>query len=76
MFWWVFTLENLSGLKAILVGSTALFALLVAVPFVDRGPNRWWRRRPVAMVGGALVLAVLAVLTIMTAVTPPAAHLG
>lgn len=76
MFWWIFTLENLFGLKAILVGSAALFALLVALPFVDRGPMRWWRRRPVAMVALALVLLTLAVLTIMTALTPPAAHLG
>ena len=76
MFWWVFTLENLFGLKAILVGSGVLFALLVAVPFVDRGPNRWWRRRPVAMAALAVVLAVLAALTIMTALTPPASHLG
>jgi len=75
MFWWVFTLENLFGLKAILVGSGALFGLLVAVPFVDRNPNRWWRRRPVAMVALAVVLIVLVVLTIMTAVTSPATHI-
>jgi len=76
MFWWVFTLENLFGLKAILVGSGVLFGLLVAVPFVDRNPNRWWRRRPVAMVALVVVLVALVVLTIMTAVTPPATHVG
>jgi len=76
MFWWVFTLENLFGLKAILVGSGVLFGLLVAVPFVDRNPNRWWRRRPVAMVALAVVLVALVVLTIMTAMTPPATHVG
>jgi ubiquinol-cytochrome c reductase cytochrome b subunit len=76
MFWWVFTLENLFGLKAILVGSGVLFGLLVAVPFLDRNPNRWWRRRPVAMAALAVVLVVLIVLTIMTAVTPPATHVG
>ena len=75
MFWWVFTLENLFGLKAILVGSGVLFALLIAVPFIDRNPNRWWRRRPVAMVALAVVLLVLVVLTIMTAITPPATHI-
>src|SRR3546814_2498956 len=52
----VFTLENLFGLKAILVGSGVLFGLLIAVPFVDRNPNRWWRRRPVAMMALAVVL--------------------
>lgn len=75
MFGWVFTLENLFGLKAILVGSGVLFALLIAVPFIDRNPNRWWRRRPLAMVALAVVLVVLVVLTIMTAVTPPATHI-
>ena len=76
MFWWVFTLENLFGLQAILVGSAALFGLLVAVPFVDRNPNRWWRRRPVAVTGMVIVLVVLTVLTIMTLLTSQAAHLG
>jgi len=36
-------------------GSGVLFGLLIAVPFVDRHPNRWWRRRSVAM--GALAVA-------------------
>ena len=76
MFWWVFSLENLFGLKAILVGSGALFGLLAAVPFIDRNPNRWWRRRPVAMVALALVITALVVLTILTGVTPPATHIG
>ena len=76
MFWWVFTLENLFGLRAILVGSGLLFALLAAVPFVDRNPTRWWRRRPVAMVAMVIVVGVLVVLTLMTAFTTQAAHLG
>ena len=76
MFWWVFTLENLFGLKAILVGSAVLFGLLIAVPFVDRNPTRWWRRRPVAMAALAVVLITLVVLTIMTGVAPPATHVG
>ncbi|MBI2708107.1 MAG: cytochrome bc complex cytochrome b subunit [Actinobacteria bacterium] len=75
MFWWVFTLENLFGLKAILIASVALFALLAAVPFVDRGPNRWWRRRPVAMIAATVVVITLVVLTLMTLVTPAASHL-
>ena len=76
MFWWLFTLENLFGLKAILYGSGVLFALLVAVPFVDRNPNRWWRRRPVAMLALAAVVAIMVVLTVMMAVTAPATHVG
>ncbi|HET7486375.1 MAG TPA: cytochrome b N-terminal domain-containing protein [Acidimicrobiales bacterium] len=76
MFWWLFTLENWVGLKGILWGTGVLFAVLVAVPFVDRSPDRWWRRRPVAMVLGALVLVLLVALTVLMAVTTPAQHLG
>ena len=76
VFWWMFTLENKIGLKGILYGSGALFALLIAVPFVDRNPQRWWRKRPVAVALGLLVLTAIVVLTIMEALTTPASHLG
>ena len=76
MFWWLFTLENKIGLKGILYGAGALFALLFAVPFIDRNPQRWWRKRPVAMTLAGLVLATIVVLTIMEALTTPASHLG
>ena len=76
VFWWMFTLENWFGLPAILWGGVALFALLFAVPFIDRNPKRSWRARPVAMTLGALVLVALIVLTILMAFTTPAAHLG
>ena len=76
VFWWVFTLENKIGLKGILYGVGTLFALLFAVPFVDRNPERWWRKRPVATALGVLVIAILVTLTIMEALTTPASHLG
>lgn len=76
MFWWVFELENRFGLDAILWGSGALFALLFAVPFIDRNPRRWWRRRPVAMAIAGLVLATIVVLSILTLTTSAASHLG
>ena len=76
MFWWLFTLENKIGLKGILYGAGALFALLFAVPFIDRKPQRWWRKRPVAMSIAGLVLVIITVLTIMEALTTPASHLG
>ena len=76
IFWWMFTLENKIGLKGILYGAGALFGLLFAVPFIDRNPKRWWRKRPVAITIAALVVAVLIALTIMEALTTPAAHLG
>ncbi len=75
MFWWLFTLENWIGLKGILYGSGALFALLFAVPFIDRNPQRWWRRRPVAMVCAAVVIGTIIVLTILMATTTAGQHL-
>jgi len=75
-FWWMFTLEDWLGLSGILYGGAALFLLLVIVPFVDRNPERSWRRRPVAMSLGLLVLLTLAVLTILMFFTTPEAHLG
>jgi ubiquinol-cytochrome c reductase cytochrome b subunit len=52
-----------------------LFALLFAVPFIDRNPRRYWRERPIAVALGLLVLVALIVLTILEAVTTPAEHL-
>ena len=75
MFWWPFTLENWFGLPAIVWGEVAFFVLLVILPFVDRGPRRWWRQRPVAMIAAAAVLLAMIVLTILMAVTPTEVHL-
>ena len=75
MFWWLFTLENWWGVKAILWATIALFVLLLAVPFVDRGTERRWRKRPVALgIAGAVLLAIV-VLTYVTATTSAVEHL-
>lgn len=76
LFWWLFTLENWVGLSGIMWGTGVLFAILIAVPFVDRNPERHWRRRPVAMAAAIVVLVVLALLTLLMAVTPAAEHLA
>lgn len=75
-FWWMFTLEDWMGLSGILYGGGTLFLLLVLVPFVDRNPNRSWRRRPVAMTLGLLVVLALAALTVLMLFTTPETHLG
>jgi ubiquinol-cytochrome c reductase cytochrome b subunit len=75
-FWWMFTLENWVGLSGILYGELAFFALLVILPFVDRNPNRVWRRRPVAISVGGLVLLVLVILTVLMAIAPAKEHLA
>ncbi|HEX6338592.1 MAG TPA: cytochrome b N-terminal domain-containing protein [Jiangellaceae bacterium] len=74
-FLWMYALENWFGLSSILWGAGFLFALLVLLPFADRGPDRSWRRRPVVMVIAGLVVAVVIVLTVIALVTTPEAHL-
>jgi ubiquinol-cytochrome c reductase cytochrome b subunit len=76
MYWWLFTMENWVGLSGILWGSGALFAILVAVPFIDRRAERRWRKRPVAVALGALVVIAIIVMSVLEAVTTPAQHLG
>lgn len=76
IFWWMFTLENWVGLPGILYGELAFFALLVILPFVDRNPNRYWRRRPVAMTVALCLALVLIALTVVMAFTPAKQHLG
>lgn len=75
MFWWPFTLENWFGLSAIVWGELVFFGLLAILPFVDRNPNRWWRKRPVALGAAFFLTAVLVVLTILMAITPTGQHL-
>lgn len=75
-FWWMFTLENWWGLSAILYAEIAFFALLAILPFVDRNPNRLWRRRPVVMTVAFVVLAAMVALTVLLGVTPAKQHLG
>ena len=72
----MFTLENWYGLPSILYGGGALFVLLIVLPFVDRSPERSWRRRPVAMTLAGLVLLTVIALTILMAFTTPQTHLG
>ena len=69
MFYWLFGLENYVGINGILYGVIALFGLLVAIPFVDRGSQRHWRKRPIAMVLLVIVLAGLGYLSYVTLAT-------
>jgi quinol-cytochrome oxidoreductase complex cytochrome b subunit len=75
MFWWPFTLENWFGLPAILWGELAFFVILAILPFVDRNPKRWWRKRPVAMSIAVAVALMLIALTVLMGIAPAKVHL-
>ncbi|MHB1210784.1 MAG: cytochrome b N-terminal domain-containing protein [Candidatus Nanopelagicales bacterium] len=75
-FWWMFPLENWAGVGGILWGQVAFFGLLVILPFVDRNPQRYWRRRPVAMAIGLAVALILIALTLLISAAPAQQHLG
>lgn len=60
-FVWIFALENLWVPTLIIVPPVIILALL-AVPLVDRGPERYWKKRPVAM---AVLFATLAFFVIL-----------
>lgn len=76
MFYWLFGLENFVGVNGILYGAMALFGVLVAIPFVDRGPKRYWRKRPIAMAGLVIILGGMAYLSYVTLTTGMSSHLG
>lgn len=75
-FWWIYTLENFFNLPAIIYAEGIFFGILVLVPFIDRTPERYWRRRPVAMTLLAVFLLGITVLTILLKFLPAKNHLG
>jgi ubiquinol-cytochrome c reductase cytochrome b subunit len=75
-FWWLYSLENFFGLNAIVYGEAIFFGLLAIVPFIDRSPERFWRRRPVAMTILAVFLVTIVVLTILLKFLTAKNHLG
>ena len=74
-FYWLYAFEDWFGVRAILYGGTAFFALLLVVPFVDR--SRWHslRRRPIFAALGVLVVIALVLLSLMVFFSPVASHL-
>lgn len=41
------------------------FILLAAIPYLDHNPSRLWRKRPIMLLSGAVVVAALAILSYM-----------
>lgn len=75
-FWpvlWIYGLENLMGIRGMIVGPAVVFLFLLAVPLLDRAPRE--RRGWVTWAGVVLAAAVVA-LGVYAAVAPAQQHLG
>lgn len=73
-FLWLYPLENWFGLNALWVVPGILGLGLVALPFVDRSPERDPRRRRIWIALGAIVLVAWLFLTIYGSATVPVSH--
>ncbi len=70
MFLWIFGMEDVFGIKSLIWGPALLFALLAAIPFIDRSPylSPWKRKRIMAL--GLAIAAGLIYLSINAWRTP------
>ncbi len=59
MFLPIYPLEDVLGIRGLLIGAVTIIFLLVIVPFVDRSPWLSPRRRKWVIVAGALILVAL-----------------
>ena len=63
------------GVSGILWATLAIFVALLAVPFVDRGPERHPVRRLAVVIPAAIVVALVLGLILYAAVTPVTTHI-
>lgn len=75
MFLPFYPLEDVLGIRGLLVGSIALFGLLALVPFVDRSPWLSPRRRRWIIAAGIILLVLLIVLGGYAWLSRPVPHL-
>jgi ubiquinol-cytochrome c reductase cytochrome b subunit len=74
MFWWFFPMEKWFGVTSAGFVVAAAFGLLFLVPFLDRGPRRRWRERPVAAGAMVVVLFALAAITVYVGIFNAKGH--
>jgi quinol-cytochrome oxidoreductase complex cytochrome b subunit len=75
MFLPFYPLEDIFGIRGLLVGAIVLFALLGLVPFVDRTPWLSARRRRWVIVAGIILLVLLVALAGYAWLSRPVPHL-
>lgn len=72
---WLYPLENWVGVAGILWATLAIFGVLVAVPFVDRGQELHPRRRLAVVIPALIVVLTVVALIVYAALTPVATHI-
>ncbi|HBY94836.1 MAG TPA: cytochrome B6 [Chloroflexi bacterium] len=75
MFLPFYPLEDLFGIRGLLISSVVLFSLLALVPFVDRSPWLSRRRRQWIIVAGIILLVLLIALASYAWLSRPVPHL-
>ncbi len=75
-FFWVYQIENWMGLTGLFWAPVVVFVALVALPFLDRRPERRPNRRRWVIASAIVLAGAWAVLTVMVAVSGTASHLG
>ena len=67
-FLWVYALENL-WVPSLIVAPPLILLMLSAIPFIDRGKETYWKKRPVATGLMAIFIFVMIALIIWGKVT-------
>ena len=75
-FLWLYPFENWFGLWPLWAAPAILVSVWLAVPFLDRSPERDPRRRRLWIAIGAVAIIGWIVLTVYGAVTVPVEHVG
>lgn len=73
-FLWLYPMENWFGLAALYIVPALLALALIAVPWLDRSPERDPRRRKVWAALAVIAFAAWVALTIYGAITVPVSH--
>lgn len=75
MFWPFFGLEDIFELKGLIFGMLGFFAFLAAVPFIDRSPSLYWKKRKLILSLGFILLVSLIGLAVFSRLYEAEAHL-
>lgn len=75
MFWPFYGLEDIFGLKGLILGMVGFFGTLAAFPFIDRSPYLHWAKRKLILVLGLIFLVATIGLGAYSRLAPAEAHI-